>query len=100
MFNPDIFKAVFQVKHSGGSGSCFYLKSLNLFVTNNHVVEGFHEVAIHDHNKVAHLAKVVVVNTTVDLALLAVDDDFSDLPELTLAADHALTYGDKMKVAG
>lgn len=100
MFNPDIFKAVFQVKHSGGSGSCFYLKSLNLFVTNNHVVEGFHEVAIHDHNKIAHLAKVVVVNTTVDLALLAVDDDFSDLPELTLAADDALTYGDKMKVAG
>ena len=91
---------MFQVKHSGGSGSCFYLKSLNLFVTNNHVVEGFHEVAIHDHKKTAHLAKVVVVNTTVDLALLAVDDDFSDLPELTLAPDNSLTYGDKMKVAG
>lgn len=98
--NNDVFKTVFQVTHSGGSGSCFYLKSLNIFVTNNHVVEGFQEVAIHDHFNNAHLAKVVLVNPVVDLALLAVEGDFDYLPTLSLADDDSLKIGDTISVAG
>lgn len=33
----NIYSVVFKVTHSGGSGSCFYLKEYNLFVTNYHV---------------------------------------------------------------
>lgn len=72
----NIYKLVFKVTHAEGSGSCFYLKSCNLFVTNYHVVEGFHAVAIHDSERNPYLAKVVLVNPALDIALLAVEHDF------------------------
>ena len=70
----NIYSLVFKVTHAGGSGSCFYLKSCDLFVTNYHVVEGFHSVAIHDANRNPYLARVVLVNAALDIALLAVDN--------------------------
>ena len=79
--DQNIYKLVYKVTHAGGSGSCFYLKSYNLFVTNYHVVNGFHTVAIHDNDRNPYLAKVVLVNPSLDIALLAVDADFSVLPE-------------------
>ena len=75
--DQNIYKLVYKVTHAGGSGSCFYLKSYNLFVTNYHVVNGFHTVAIHDNDRNPYLAKVVLVNPSLDIALLAVDADFS-----------------------
>lgn len=60
--DQNIYKLVYKVTHAGGSGSCFYLKSYNLFVTNYHVVNGFHTVAIHDNDRNPYLAKVVLVN--------------------------------------
>ena len=47
----NIYSVVFKVTHAGGSGSCFYLKDHDLFVTNYHVVEGFHTVAVHDNDR-------------------------------------------------
>lgn len=96
----NIYSVVFKVTHAGGSGSCFYLKDKNLFVTNYHVVEGFHTVAVHDNERNPYLAKVVLVNPTLDIALLAVDHDFSALPSLNLAADDSLVISNKIRVAG
>lgn len=96
----NIYNLVFKVTHAGGSGSCFYLKSCNLFVTNYHVVEGFHSVALHDVNRNPYLARVVLVNAALDIALLAVDHDFSYLPDLTIAAEDSLGIGGKIRVAG
>ena len=59
--DQNIYKLVYKVTHAGGSGSCFYLKSYNLFVTNYHVVNGFHTVAIHDNDRNPYLAKLVLV---------------------------------------
>ncbi len=98
--NQDIYRLVYKVTHAGGSGSCFYLKSHDLFVTNYHVVIGFHEVAIHDNDRNPYLARVVLVNPALDIALMVVDGDFSQLPELSLAADDALEIGGKVSVAG
>lgn len=98
--DQNIYKLVYKVTHAGGSGSCFYLKSYNLFVTNYHVVNGFHTIAIHDNDRNPYLAKVVLVNPSLDIALLAVDADFSALPELNLAADDSLAIGGKVSVAG
>ena len=95
--DQNIYKLVYKVTHAGGSGSCFYLKSYNLFVTNYHVVNGFHTVAIHDNDRNPYLAKVVLVNPSLDIALLAVDADFSALPELSLAADDSLAIGGKVR---
>lgn len=91
MEHNNIYKSVFKVTHSGGSGSCFYLKNYDLFVTNYHVVEGYRTVAVHDNDRNPYLAKVVLVNPALDIALLAAEGDFSALPEMTLAADDSLT---------
>ena len=96
----NIYNVIFKVTHAGGSGSCFYLKEYDLFVTNYHVVEGFHTVAIQDNNRNPYLARVVLVNPTLDIALLAVDHDFSTLPDLTLAANDSLSISEKIRVAG
>lgn len=45
MEQNNIYQLVFKVTHAGGSGSCFYLKDYDLFVTNYHVVKGFHSLA-------------------------------------------------------
>lgn len=102
MEQNNIYKAVFKVNHAGGSGSCFYLKDYNVFITNYHVVEGFHEVAIQDNDKNFHLAKVVLVNYTKDIALLTAEGDFSNIPAIKLSDDdlEKISIGQKINVAG
>ena len=100
MEQNNIYKTVFKVTHSGGSGSCFYLKAYDLFVTNYHVTEGFRTVAIHDNERNPYLAKVVLANPAMDIALLAAEGDFSSLPDISLAEDDTLTIGRKVYVAG
>ena len=97
--DQNIFQTVYKVNHAGGSGSCFYLKKYDLFVTNYHVVEGFHEVALEDNNKNRYLARVVLVNPLLDVALLWAEGDFSALPEISLAQEN-VTLGQKVNVAG
>lgn len=95
-----IYQQIFKVTHAGGSGSCFYLKKYDLFVTNYHVVEGFRTVAVHDNDRNPYLGRVVLVNPALDIALLAVEGDFSSFPELHLADSETLGVGGKVFVAG
>jgi serine protease Do len=67
MMNENV---VFKVKTSKGSGSSVYLKSLDLFVTNYHVVRGHRIVAVEDRHAAVYEAQVVFVNPTSDLAFL------------------------------
>ncbi|WP_300729349.1 serine protease [uncultured Bacteroides sp.] len=99
--DKNIFKLVFKVTHAGGSGSCFYLKDYDLFVTNYHVVEGYRTVAVHDTDKNPTLAKVVAVSPSEDIALL-VDEggNFADLPALQLSDSGGVNVGAKIYVAG
>jgi Trypsin-like serine proteases, typically periplasmic, contain C-terminal PDZ domain len=96
----NIFSIVFKVNHAGGSGSCFYFKKHNLFVTNYHVVEGFRKMAVQDNDKNSYLADVVAVNPVLDIALLKVDGDFSALPDITLSDYDKVKIGQKINVAG
>lgn len=96
----EINKLIYKVTHSDGSGSCFYLKQHDIFVTNYHVVAGYRTVAIHDNDRNPYEARVVAVNPELDLALLAVDADFSHLPHFELAADEDPAIGSKVRVAG
>lgn len=100
MGQNNIYEAVYKVNHSGGCGSCFYLKSLALFVTNYHVVEGFKTVAIQDNNLNSHLAKVVLVNSSLDIALLSVEGNFSHLADIHLPKADDVTIGQKLYAAG
>ena len=54
MEQNNIYQLVFKVTHAGGSGSCFYLKDYDLFVTNYHVVKGFHLSLIHISEPTRH----------------------------------------------
>lgn len=96
----NIYNAVYKVNHAGGSGSCFYLKSLGLFVTNYHVVEGFRRVALQDNDRNAFLANVVLVNPDLDIALLKGDGDFSALPEIALPERGEVSIGQRINVGG
>lgn len=100
MEQNNIFKVVYKVNHAGGCGSCFYVKEHNLFVTNYHVVSGFHKVAIQDNDKNSFLANVVLVNPVADVALLKAEGDFSFLPEVSLADEGSLSIGQRINVAG
>ena len=85
MEQNNIYQLVFKVTHAGGSGSCFYLKDYDLFVTNYHVVKGFHAVAVHNNERKPFFAKVGLVNPSFAITLRSVDGDFSALPSLYLA---------------
>ncbi len=100
MAHNNIYDAVFKVNHAGGSGSCFYLKKYNLFVTNYHVVDGYREVGIQDDEKNSYLAKVIMVNTSRDIAFLAADGNFESLPEIKLSDVDETVIGQKINVAG
>lgn len=100
MTHNNIYDAVFKVNHAGGSGSCFYLKKYNLFVTNYHVVDGYREVGIQDDEKNSYLAKVIMVNTSRDIAFLSVDNNFDNLPEIRLSDVDETVIGQKINVAG
>lgn len=97
--DQNIFQTVYKVNHAGGSGSCFYLKKHDLFVTNYHVVEGFRQVALEDNQKNRYLANIVLVNPILDIALLSAEGDFTALPEISLACTE-VTLGQKINVAG
>lgn len=94
-----IYEAIFKVGHARGTGSCFYVKDYDLFVTNSHVAEGFREVTIEDNHRNRYLAKVVFANPSLDIAFLKAEGDFSDLPALYPATEE-VSLGDKIYVAG
>lgn len=96
----NIYNTVYKVNHAGGSGTCFYLKPLGLFVTNYHVVEGFRKVALQDNDRNAFLADVVLVNPELDIALLKGHGDFSALPEIALPERGEVSIGQRVNVGG
>ena len=100
IMEQNIFNTVYKVNHAGGSGSCFYLKNYDLFVTNYHVVDGFREVALQDNDKNRFYARVVLVNPAKDIAFLKAEGDFSALPEIALSALDSVSIGQKINVAG
>ncbi len=92
-------QSIFKVMTASGSGTGFYLKDKNIFVTNYHVVGQYKKVSLQDKNGKRHLATVLVVNPQEDVAFLRVDGEF-DLPQLELHDDSTLKQGDKVFVAG
>lgn len=100
MKTNNIFNTVFKVNHAGGTGSCFYLKQHDLFVTNYHVVEGFKKLAIKDNDQNSFLANVILVNPACDIALLKAEGDFSTLSEINLSGTEEVRIGQKINVAG
>lgn len=70
MNHEELKQAVYKINTASGSGSGFYLKTQNIFVTNYHVIEGNKSVAIENQQQNRYPAKVVYVNTEADIAFL------------------------------
>lgn len=93
-FEPFVFKVI----TAAGSGSSFYLRDKNIFVTNYHVVGQFKRVSLQDPTGGRHLAEVILANPFEDIAFLRVKQNF-DTPELKLQM-NSVNRGEKVFVAG
>ncbi len=98
MNHEELKQAVYKINTASGSGSGFYFKEQNVFVTNYHVIESNKNVSIENQSKKRFPAKVVYVNPEADIAFLKCDYTpdssilFNSLPEV-----HS---GDKVFVLG
>jgi serine protease Do len=85
MNHTELKKAVFKINTASGSGSGFYLKQPNIFVTNYHVIEGNKTVSIEDQRQDRYLANVVYINPEADIAFLHCD---AHQPPADIPFDH------------
>jgi len=99
MGSNNIEAIVFKINTANGSGSCFYLKEHNIFVSNYHVVEGFKQVCLEDSNKNVWLGKVVMINPEADIAFIKADVVPADSMNITINAAE-LIMGSKVHVVG
>ncbi|MBN1151511.1 trypsin-like peptidase domain-containing protein [candidate division WOR-3 bacterium] len=94
-----IFKLVFKIKTSKGSGSGFFSKKQNLIITNYHVVDGEREVAVEDSDKRAFKAEVILVSPKFDLAFLKPTKEI-DGPDIDFSKADEVKNMDKVLVLG
>lgn len=96
----NISKSIYKIKTASGSGSGFYLANHNVFVTNYHVVEGHHNVAIEDNDLHTFAAKVALVNIEEDLAILITDEKINAANTLVLGNLENIKSRDEVFVLG
>ncbi|NVO01778.1 MAG: trypsin-like peptidase domain-containing protein [Bacteroidetes bacterium] len=95
----DLYKdIVIQIATPYGTGTGFYLKKDNVFVTNNHVVKGSSEVIISGKSFSKMLTEVLFNDPIYDLAFLKVPDNIT-LAEVDLSS-VPLNDGDQITAIG
>lgn len=62
--------AVYKINTANGSGTGFYLKNNNIFVSNYHVVKGNKKVSLENQTKDRFIADVIYVNPDADIAIM------------------------------
>ncbi len=99
MNHEELKHAVYKINTASGSGSGFYLKNQNVFVTNYHVIEGNKNVAIENQYQDRYLAKVIYVNIDADIAFLRSQNH---IPSSNIPFDsvHDVHSRDKVFVLG
>ena len=66
--------SIYKIITANGTGTGFKVASQDYVITNYHVIRGSKTVAVEDHRNNRYLAKVAMVNPSVDLAFLEVED--------------------------
>jgi len=95
----DIYKLVFKVKASRGSGTGFFSKKHGVIVTNHHVVEGEREIAVENAGNKAFRADVLMISPRYDLAFLKPSMPI-DAPELEFTNSADLRIAERVLVLG
>ncbi len=95
----EMYRLVFKVKTSRGSGSGFYSARHGVIVTNHHVVEGEREIAVENSEHKAFRADVLMISPKNDLAFLKPSRQI-EAPELVLLDSSELGIADRLLVLG
>jgi serine protease Do len=90
--------AIVRVEGDLGSGTGFFVTDTGVIATNRHVIEGQSDLFIVRRSNQRQPAKVIYVDSDLDLALLKVDG--SGFPRLTLAALAAVARGESVVAIG
>ncbi len=96
----DFSKAIFKITTSSGSGTAFYIKDKDMFITNFHVVAGEQKVSIQDSERNRFIGFVVYVNHELDLAFIRSKTIPSDPPSIKLDSDLKIKSLQKIYVHG
>ena len=76
MGNQMDYTSVVKIITSDGSGTGFFFRRPNYFITNFHVVEGYRDVTVELQNEERFRASVLLVSQHLDLAIIRVEGDF------------------------
>lgn len=95
-----VSQIIFKVNTANGSGSAFYLKQYNVFITNYHVVQGSKTLSIENKNLERYVGHVIMVDTNEDIAFVKAEGDFSALPEVSFSELAKLYLRDEVYVLG
>jgi S1-C subfamily serine protease len=90
--------AIVRVEGNIGRGTGFFVTDTGVIATNRHVVEGQSSLSVIGRDFRRLPAKVVYVDSDLDLALLKVDG--TNFPHLTLAALDAVVRGESVVAIG
>ncbi len=91
---------IVKVLTEEGSGTGFYFRRPNYFLTNQHVVDNEKEIAIETQQKQRMQGRVILVNQNLDLALFTVAGDLSDWTPMEFAPSDSLHVGDVIYSVG
>ena len=89
-----------KVNNGVGAGSGAVIDDQGHVVTNNHVVDGAQEINVTLSNGQIYAAKVVGVDTTADLAVIALEKAPSDLKPIQYADSDQLAVGEDVMAIG
>lgn len=92
--------AVCKVITADGSGTCFYMKTDNIWVTNYHVVAGHKQVTLETQQMDRYLANVVFISPMDDIAFLRSDYRLTDYPGIPYQSGRDVQVSDPVYVLG
>ncbi len=92
-------KAIVQIATPWSTGTGFYLKTENLIVTNNHVVDGAREVVISTISAKKELVEVLYSDAVFDLAFLKAPKN-TEFSEIKMNETEKLIEGQKIMAIG
>ncbi len=94
------YTPVVKIITSDGSGTGFFFRRPNYFITNFHVVEGYRSVTIEFQNEERARGSVLLISQHLDLAIVRVEGEFEKWNPLEFCDTDALQLSDKIVVGG
>jgi serine protease Do len=97
----DIYRqTIVQIATPNSTGTCFFLKTPGLIVTNHHVVEGNRSVVIEGAGFPKQIVQVQFTDPKFDLAFLSSPQNAEALPEVNLGVEKTLRERDPITAIG